>query len=53
MEVNTQQNLINVYAMGIDISGDYTQISYIIEGANEPKSLSIKPGEDKYLIPTL
>lgn len=53
MEVNTQQNLINVYAMGIDISSDYTQISYIIEGANEPKSLSIKPGEDKYLIPTL
>lgn len=53
MEANTQQNLINVHAMGIDISGDYAQLSYIIEGANEPKSLSIKPGEDKYLISTL
>ncbi|MBQ2980824.1 MAG: hypothetical protein IJD58_01715 [Lachnospiraceae bacterium] len=53
MEANTQQNLINVHAMGIDISSDYTQLSYIIEGVNEPKSLSIKPGEDKYLISTL
>ena len=53
MEVNTQQNLIKTYAMGIDISSDYTQISYICQGDNEPKSLSVKPGEDKYLIPTI
>ena len=53
MEVNTQQNLIKVYAMGIDISSDYTQISYACPEEKEPKSLSVKPGEDKYLIPTL
>ena len=53
MEVNTQQNLIKTCAMGIDISSDYTQISYVISGENEPKSLSVKPGEDKYLIPTI
>ena len=53
MKVNTQQNLIKVYAMGIDISSDYTQISYISEEVKEPKSLSVKPGEDKYLIPTI
>lgn len=53
MEVNTQQNLIKVYAMGIDISSDYTQISYACPEEREPKSLSVKPGEDKYLIPTL
>lgn len=53
MEVNTQQKLINVYAMGIDISAEYTQVSYISQETGEPKSLSIVPGEDKYLIPTL
>lgn len=53
MEVNTQQNLIRTTAMGIDISSDYTQISYVCKGENEPKSLSVKPGEDKYLIPTI
>lgn len=53
MEVNTQQNLIQVHAMGIDISSDYTQISYVSPEEKEPKSLSVKPGEDKYLIPTL
>ena len=53
MEVNAQQNLIKVYAMGIDISSDYTQISYASLEDKEPKSLSVKPGEDKYLIPTL
>ena len=53
MEVNTQQNLIKVYAMGIDISSDYTQISYSSLEDKEPKSFSVKPGEDKYLIPTL
>ncbi len=52
-ENKVTENLIEAYAMGIDISVDYTQVSYVTKDATEPKSFSTIQGETKYLIPTL
>jgi len=53
MEVKEEKKCIHAYGMGIDIAADYSQISYIAKDMSEPKSISIIPGETKYLIPTL
>lgn len=53
MEANNKQNITQVHALGIDLSADYTQISYMAGDMKEPKSISTIPGENKYLIPTL
>lgn len=53
MGSKVQQNHIEAYGMGIDISSDYAQVSYYSKDMKEPKSLSTIQGENRYLIPTL
>lgn len=52
-DTKPQENIIQAYAMGIDISSDYVQVSYVIKDMTEPKSFSTIQGETRYLIPTL
>ena len=40
-----------ICAIGIDLTDEYAQISYMLTGDNEPVSLSTSPEEKKYLIP--
>lgn len=43
---------LNITALGIDISKDYTLVGYSTEGMSEPDSMSIAKNEKRYLIPT-
>ncbi len=40
-----------IHAMGIDLTDEYAQISYILPGEKEPVSLTVNPEEKSYLIP--
>lgn len=53
IDTKQPENIIQSYAMGIDISSDYAQVSYVTTDSAEPKSLSTIQGETRYLIPTL
>jgi len=53
MEVTNEEKLRDVKIMSIDLASDFSQISYMCADMKEPKSVSIIPGENKYLIPTL
>lgn len=46
-------NKIEIFAMGIDFSDDFSQVSYIGTNDTEPVSLSTLKGEKRYLIPTV
>ncbi len=43
---------LNIKALGIDISKDYTLVGYMCDGMPEPDSMSIAKEEKRYLIPT-
>lgn len=53
MAQNNQQTIKEVLGLSIDLSPDYTQISYMCADFTEPKSVSTIPDESKYLIPTV
>lgn len=40
-----------IHAVGIDLTDEYAQISYILSGETEPQSLTVNPEEKSYLIP--
>lgn len=42
-----------INALGIDLTDEYVQISYVKSGESKAESLSISPEEQKYLIPSL
>ncbi len=43
-----------ILGLGIDLANDYTQVCYISKDMeSEPVSMSVIPGEQKYLIPTV
>ncbi len=41
----------SICALGIDLTGEYAQVSYMFSGYEEPVSLSISTEDKKYLIP--
>lgn len=41
-----------IYAMGIDLTEEYAQVSYVTNPTELPVSLSVSPEEKKYLIPS-
>lgn len=43
---------LNITALGIDISKDYTLVGFMCDGMVEPDSMSIANEEKRYLIPT-
>ena len=43
---------LNITALGIDISKDYTLVGFMCDGMLEPDSMSIAKEEKRYLIPT-
>lgn len=43
---------LNITALGIDISKDYTLVGFMCDGMAEPDSMSIAKDEKRYLIPT-
>ena len=43
---------LNITALGIDISKDYTLVGFMCDGMTEPDSMSIAKEEKRYLIPT-
>jgi len=43
---------LNIAALGIDISKDYTLVAYMCDDMSEPDSMSISTEERRYLIPT-
>lgn len=43
---------LNIAALGIDISKDYTLVGYYCEGMAEPDSMSVAKEDKRYLIPT-
>ena len=51
--VYEKENKIEILAMGIDFSNDFSQISYLGTSDNEPVSMSTLKGEKRYLIPTV
>lgn len=51
--VNVSEEKIELYGLGIDLSNDYTQVSYMGAADKEPVSLSTLKGEKRYLIPTV
>lgn len=53
MKTDKEQETKTVYAMGIDLSSDYAQVSYLAENMKEAESVSIAPDDNKYLIPML
>lgn len=53
MAQNNLQKIKEVRGLGIDLSPDYTQISYMCADFTEPKSVSTIQDESKYLIPTV
>ncbi|MBE5938919.1 MAG: hypothetical protein E7266_00855 [Lachnospiraceae bacterium] len=45
---------LEILGLGIDLANDFTQVSYISNNMeNDPVSVSVIPGEQKYLIPTV
>lgn len=40
-----------IHAVGIDMTDEYAQISYVLPGEKEPMSLTVNPEEKRYLIP--
>lgn len=40
-----------IHSIGIDLTDEYAQISYILPGEREPESLTVNPEEKRYLIP--
>lgn len=40
-----------IHALGIDMTDEYAQISYILSGETEPVSFTVNPEEKSYLIP--
>lgn len=53
MEENILDNKIEIFALGIDFSNDFSQVSYMGANYNEPTSLSTIKGDKRYLIPTV
>jgi len=47
-----EKNKLNIISLGIDFSNDFAQMAIIVEGENEPKSISVRSDEDNFLIPT-
>lgn len=52
MENLVLKKQLNISALGIDISKDYTLVGYSAPGMAEPDSMSISKEENRYLIPT-
>lgn len=52
MENLLLKNQIDICGLGIDLSKDYSQISYMNESMGEPDSMSVASEEKRYLIPT-
>lgn len=50
MSVRVENKCISV---GIDLCRDYSQMTYCMGNMREPESVSVIPGEQKYLIPTI
>lgn len=46
-------NKIEIFALGIDFSNDYTQVSLMGTDDKKPESLSTLKGDRRYLIPTV
>lgn len=48
-----KDNKVEILAMGIDFSNDFSQISFFGTADKEPESLSTLKGEQRFLIPTV